>query len=117
MDVQKNTYHIVLEWTTLQLYDALPCHFIVLLSVGRSKEHLRLLLKPPKILHPWPAPMACTVEVVVSNSHVPQGNIGRVLSCPIHCTIDLSPVYPTHETNDTLMFLADKFVFKHRTHK
>jgi hypothetical protein len=61
--------------------------------------------------------MACTVEVVLPNSRVPQGNIGHVLSCPIHDTLDLSPVYPAHETNDTLMFLTDKFVFKHRTHK
>jgi hypothetical protein len=61
--------------------------------------------------------MACTVEVVLSNSRITQGNIGHVLSYPIHRTLDLSPVYPVHETNDTLMFLADKFVFKHRTHK
>jgi hypothetical protein len=31
MDVQKNTYHVVLEWLTLRLYGALPCHFIVLI--------------------------------------------------------------------------------------
>jgi hypothetical protein len=61
--------------------------------------------------------MACTLEVVLSTSHIPRGNIGCVPSCPIHRTLDLSPVYPAHETNDTLMFLADKFVFKHRTHK
>jgi hypothetical protein len=59
--------------------------------------------------------MACTVEVVLSNSHIPQGNIGHVVSCPIDHTLELSPVYPMHETNDMFMLLANKLVFKHRT--
>jgi hypothetical protein len=29
---KKNTYHIVLKWSTLRLYGALPCHFIVLVD-------------------------------------------------------------------------------------
>jgi hypothetical protein len=32
MDVQKNTYHIVLEWPMLRLYNALSCHFIILVD-------------------------------------------------------------------------------------
>jgi hypothetical protein len=32
MDVQKNAYHIVLELPMLRLYNALPCHFIVLVD-------------------------------------------------------------------------------------
>jgi hypothetical protein len=32
MDVQKITYHVVLEWPTLWLYGALSCHFIVLVD-------------------------------------------------------------------------------------
>jgi hypothetical protein len=51
----------------------------------------------------------------MSNSRIPQGNIGRVVSCPIHRTLELSPVYPVHETNDTFIFLVDKLVLKHRT--
>jgi hypothetical protein len=35
MELQKNTYHIVLEWPTLQLYGATPCQFIVLMAVAR----------------------------------------------------------------------------------
>jgi hypothetical protein len=53
--------------------------------------------------------MACTMEIVLLNPRVPHGNIGHVLSCPIHDTLGLSPVYPVHETNDILMFLTDKF--------
>jgi hypothetical protein len=32
MDVQNNTYHVVLERPTLRLYDALLCHFIILVD-------------------------------------------------------------------------------------
>jgi hypothetical protein len=32
MEVQKNTYHVVLDWPTLRLYGVTPCYFIVLVS-------------------------------------------------------------------------------------
>jgi hypothetical protein len=76
-----------------------------------------LLMKLPKVLHPWLAPMPCTMEVVLPTSHVPQCNISSMLSCPIHQTLNLPLVHPAHETNHKLMSKPDKFVAKHRTHK
>jgi hypothetical protein len=116
------------------LYGAAPCQFIVLidnlvvavgvwqlgyviLCVGRLKEKLGLLLKPPKVLHPWSAPMPCTEVVVLPSSPVPQSNISFVLSCPICQTPNFPPVYPAHETNHKLMSKPNKFATKHRTHK
>jgi hypothetical protein len=83
LDVQKNTYHIVLKRATLRFHGAVACHFIVgigklivvarvqklgyvSLGVGRPQEKPGLVLKPPKILHPWSTPMSCTMEVVMS---------------------------------------------------
>jgi hypothetical protein len=131
---EKNTYHVVLKRSKLRLYGVAQCQFIVLvdnlvvtvgvrqlgyvvLCVGWLKEKSGLLLKPPKVLHPWPAPMSCTVEVVLSSSSVPQSNISRVLSCPICRIPNLPLVYPAHETNHNLMSKRDKFATKHTTHK
>jgi hypothetical protein len=73
-------------------------------------------LTPLKVIHPWPALMSCTMEVVLPTSRIPQGNISRVLSCPIRQTLNLPPVYPALETNHKLMSKSDKFAAKHRTH-
>jgi hypothetical protein len=72
----------------LQLYGATPCQFIILihnlvvtvgvrqlgyvvLCVGQLKEKSGLLLKPPKVLHPWSAPILCSEVVVLPSSLVP----------------------------------------------